>query len=171
MSLNLSGAGKMIWTAKEGSKVTLSSPASIAGDRAISMYDPLFDSDMQFGSKRTSAVAVAKTTLLASESGSVIFVDDTAQTTFTLPALGKGLNYHFVCVKKANVSDVAVTSTGANMSGHLIGGAVQIACLSKTTINFVKNVAEPGDELRLVCNGTIWSASGKGQTTLCFSTA
>lgn len=178
MSVSLDTAGAIVFKSSSavaaGSyPVTLSAPTSVAAARAISMYDPIGDSALSFGRQRVIAVADAGTrTMTSAESGSLVSINGTNAVVINLPAPSAGLKYDFMmAIKNPATQDIPITATGALLNGHIIGAATAVACVAKTTINFVKAVAEAGSIVKVISDGTSWALDAKASTAASFTVA
>jgi hypothetical protein len=132
-----------------------------------------------FCSATTSAAApipvvavAAATALTAAQSGSLINMTSAAANyAITLPALASGLNYKFSMFATANTNTVTITSTGANVSGYLIGNATRVAAAGVTSVIYSAANSLIGDNIEYVCDGTHWIVRGFAQTAATFTTA
>ena len=107
---------------------------------------------------------VVTTRLLAiADSGKTFFLDLAGGFTITLPVPALGLNYKFVVKTAPTTNYIILTDSVAN----LINGAVYsseaaavVVAAAADTINFVANLALPGDYITLESDGTSWFVTG-----------
>lgn len=132
--------------------------------------DYTFSGNVDFTGSSTVKVAdlTAASTLSASDSGKVLFLNSTTEFATTLPAPVAGYNFKFI-VKSApsGASYTIVTGSSANI---LIGGINELEVdtgddgpydADGDTITFVDGVSVVGDWVEMVSDGTSWYITGQ----------
>lgn len=151
---------------------SLASSATYVQPAAVSAQTPL----AAIPNVITLSANAAATTLLASQSGSIVLVPTQAQAqTVTLPALAAGLNFHCLVQGSGAVATgfiVSFQGPANTMAGSLNTSAgaaapnnilVSIAG-NRRNANFTAT-AIGGDFLDLFCDGTNWFARGQSAAT------
>lgn len=128
------------------------------------------------GGIATSAVAVAdaNTTILAADSGKPHLVANvSADRTFTLPAAAAGLDYTFIATVGAADGHDWILTTGSD-TNYFVGAIVHVDTDSDAAGDEIVvvspdgnsnsklqiNLPQGGTNVRLICNGTLWTVSG-----------
>lgn len=101
-------------------------------------------------------------TVLASESGSTLFIDNATGFVTTLPAPVAGLRYTFIN-KTANTSGnhTIISASSANIikgNQNSVAGDAGDSGTADDTISFVANQSVAADKVELFCDGTSWFA-------------
>jgi hypothetical protein len=105
--------------------------------------------------------------ILASESGKTFFLDAAGGFTSTLPAPAAGLEFSFVVKTAPTTAYVIATNAGSNIIVITVNeletdtGDDGPSDDDADTVNFVANVALPGDRIDFKCDGVKWYAAGQ----------
>jgi hypothetical protein len=126
----------------------------------------------------TAEIVIATNVIAAAESGSVFFLNATAEFVSTLPAPALGLRYTFVVTGAPSGASYTVIAAGGAtiIKGHVVtsqdaGGSGQSSTTGVLTLTFVDGVSVVGDRADFVCDGTNWfvSASAKSFAAITLS--
>lgn len=97
-------------------------------------------------------------TLLQSQTGSTVFVPTTgANSTITLPTSKKGLQYKLVCAANSGAHTITIAGSFA---GSAVDAGVVEDLSGTTSIVIAASDFKKGDYLELICDGSVWLASG-----------
>ncbi len=116
------------------------------------------------GPKAIIPMASATTRALTpAESGSLITINKTTGFNIPLPAVASGLIYEFVVYVTANAAVTIGTVAGANINVACLDGTpALVAGRLQSLVNFAAVAGNTvGDYIRVICNGTVWEASGQ----------
>ena len=115
------------------------------------------------GSSNPSTSVTAGVTLDAVDSGKTIFLADAASGNVTLPAVTTtGFRVRVVCAFAITTSSAVISAEGDNITGTLVVNGATVLSEVEDQINFILNLAEVGDYVDLVCDGTQWIVNGIG---------
>lgn len=115
-----------------------------------------------------SALLAATNTLVASDSGRVLFLNHATEFATTLPALAAGLRFTFVVTAAPSGADYTIVTAS---SANIIKGQIYTLDVNSATdpdfetsggdtVSFVGGKSVAGDRLDLICDGTNWFAYG-----------
>jgi hypothetical protein len=114
-------------------------------------------------------VVITTKTITAAESGSVFFLSLAGGFTATLPAVALGLHYTFVVKTAPTTAYIIASATADNIIGYPVAAVGTDESANGNTagdqINFVANVALPGDSVEVWSDGTSWFAKASGKAT------
>jgi hypothetical protein len=136
------------------------------------MANPLYgqnkaDNKIDMG-KRSVKYTASGLTLVAADSGMALFVNLAADTTITLPSAAKGLHFEINVAKTGGSYDLEIVSPSA--TNYFYGGVihddsnaddVSIASDYNSNDYLTLLVAQPGSQVILYCDGTLWYVSGQ----------
>ena len=110
------------------------------------------------GHKKVAVSSTAAKTLVAADSGKVIFIDGSSGHAYTLPTSNmKGLHYKFIMTD--TTADCTITAGSAIIKGEAAADGGTGVSLAGTTIT-MELAGAIGDWVELVSDGTNWYASG-----------
>lgn len=165
-SVALSDVKEQITLGVYPTQTVLSCPANNSGKRTYSTYDAQSDCHVRLGIDAVKSVSAA-TTLLASESGSIVRVTVGSNYTIALPALTAaiaGTRYRFVNVSAGAFTVVIDSGTAAAMKGSVLSSAGAAATsailLGQQKVNFTAT-SLLGDWVEVWTDGTFWYADGR----------
>ncbi len=98
-------------------------------------------------------------TVPASESG-ITYLLDAIGEVITLPAVGVGLNYKFVCTVTTVTTDWTIINGADVMFGSATVAGAVVACSAKDVITLVVAKFLPGDFVFIESDGTNWYVTG-----------
>lgn len=147
---------------------------AIAGDDRILVGDTSADGEQKYmtaadllAGSGMAEVVVTTNVISASESGKTFFLDLAGGFTSTLPAPALGLRYRFIVKTAPTTAYVIATNGGANIMVVSVNELETDTTEDgpsdddADTLNFVANVALPGDFVDVFCDGTLWYALGQ----------
>lgn len=110
----------------------------------------------------TSSVT-AGSTLTVADHGKTIFLADAASGDVTLPAVTlTGFAVRVVCAFAITTSSAVISAEGDNITGTLVVNGATVLAEVEDQINFILNLAEVGDYIDIVSDGTSWIVNGIG---------
>ena len=102
-------------------------------------------------------------TLTYLDSGKTIFLADAAPGDVTLPAVTyTGFKVRVVCAFAITSSSAVISAEGDNITGTLVVNGATVLAEVEDQINFILNLAEVGDYIDLVSDGSQWIVHGIG---------
>jgi len=106
---------------------------------------------------------LAAQTLTAADNGKIILLGDAAPGDVTLPAVtNTGFTVKVLCNFAITTSAAVVSAEGDNISGLIIVNGATVLAEVEDQINFILNLAEIGDYVDLLSDGTSWIVNGAG---------
>lgn len=115
------------------------------------------------GSSNAYTSVTAGVTLDAADSGKTIFLADAASGNVTLPAVTTtGFKVRIQCAFAITTSSAVISAEGDNITGTLVVNGATVLAEVEDQINFILNLAEVGDYVDLVSDGTQWIVNGIG---------
>lgn len=109
----------------------------------------------------------AATTLTEVDSGKTIFLNSATEFEVTLPNVKAGLNFTFIVKAAPSGASYTITANAQNqMYGQIYTSDINSATdadfniYAATTITFADGVAQVGDSVRLISDGTYWYVKG-----------
>jgi len=166
-SLNVAQTASFPSTANQlvlggAANVTINAPAPLAS-RVYSTYDAGINCNFNLGVPNQISLTAsgAQTTLLPSQSGSLIFVPLlTAAATMTLPVQSvPGLKYTFQVLTTQTTAAITFTTASGNVSGAYVIGSAALLKAPATSFT-ITNIATQGTSVTIVGDGTNWSIFG-----------
>ena len=116
------------------------------------------------GHIQENEILTADTTLTVEDSGKTFFLDATGEV-ITLPStLVAGVNYTFKVIAAVATSDWTIVSATDVIEGYAVVNYATVAASNENTISLVAAAAIVGDEVKVICDGTSWQASGLGSS-------
>ena len=110
----------------------------------------------------TESVTAGKT-LVAADNGSVLFLGDADSGDITLPAVtNTGFSAKIICNFAITASSAVISAEGDNISGVLVVNGATVLAEAEDQINFILNLAEIGDYINIISDGTSWIVDGIG---------
>lgn len=92
-----------------------------------------------------------------------LFLADAASGDVTLPVVTlAGFRVRVVCGFAITTSSAVLSAEGDNISGTLVVNGATVLAEVEDQINFILNLAEIGDYVDFVSDGTKWIVSGMG---------
>ena len=137
---------------------TLSSTLAVTGATTLS-------STLSY--RNLTEVVTGTNTILAAESGTVFFLNAAGGFTSTLPAVAAGLYFSFIVQTAPTTAYIIATDGGADVIVITVNELETDTTEDgpsdddADTVNFVANIALPGDRIDFMCNGTKWYAMGQ----------
>lgn len=137
---------------------------------ASDSYAPKYTTaaELQASNSNNLAEIVATTNVItAAETGTTFFLNLAGGFTSTLPAPALGLRYRFIVMTAPTTNYVIATNGGANIMVVSVNELETDTTEDgpsdddADTLNFVANVALPGDYVDVFCDGTKWYALGQ----------
>lgn len=128
-------------------------------------YTPLLQED---GLRFETEDLTAASTLDASDSGKIFFLNSATEFATTLPSPTAGVNFKFIV--KAAPSGASYTIVTASSANIIIGGINELEVdtgddgpyiADGDTITFVDGTAVVGDWVELISDGTSWYVTGQ----------
>ena len=117
------------------------------------------------GLRRNIVELSADTTLTGDDSGNIFMLDAVGEA-ITLPAPFLGAEYEFLCSTTTATTNWTITATDTIIYGSAeVAGAI-VAASAEDTITLVIAKFLPGDNIKLVSDGTKWYVSGSVVTTV-----
>tara|TARA_R110000824_G_scaffold317264_1_gene504480 strand:+ start:245 stop:691 length:447 start_codon:yes stop_codon:yes gene_type:complete len=112
----------------------------------------------------TSIEAVtAGDTLVEADHGRTIILSDAASGNITLPAVTlTGFAVTILCGFAITTSSAVLSAEGDNITGTLVVNGATVLAIAEDQINFILNLAEVGDYIYLVSDGSQWIVNGIG---------
>ena len=104
----------------------------------------------------------AGVTLVAADNGKTLFLGDAASGNITLPAATAGFGVKVVCNFAITTSSAVISAEGDNISGVLVVNGATVLAEAEDQINFILNLAEIGDYINIISDGTNWIVDGVG---------
>lgn len=105
----------------------------------------------------------AGSTLTVADHGKTIFLGDAAPGDITLPAVTlTGFTVKVICNFAITSSSAVISAEGDNISGVLVVNGASVLAEAEDQINFILNLAEIGDYINIVSDGTSWIVDGVG---------
>ena len=102
-------------------------------------------------------------TLVAADNGRVLFLGDADSGDITLPAVtNTGFSIKVICNFAITASSAVISAEGDNISGVLVVNGTTVLSEVEDQINFILNLAEIGDYINLLSDGTSWIVDGIG---------
>lgn len=102
-------------------------------------------------------------TLTAVDNGKTILLGDAAPGDVTLPAVtNTGFKVRVQCNFAITSSAAVISAEGDNISGLLIVNGATVLAEAEDQINFILNLAEIGDYIDIISDGTNWIVNGAG---------
>ena len=102
-------------------------------------------------------------TLVAADSGKTILLGDASPGDVTLPAVtNTGFKVRVQCNFAITASAVVISAEGDNISGLLLVNGSVVLAEVEDQINFILNLAEIGDYIDILSDGTSWIVNGVG---------
>lgn len=109
----------------------------------------------------TPETQLAAQTLTAVDNGKTILLGDAAPGDITLPAVtNTGFKVRVQCNFAITTSAAVVSAEGDNISGLLIVNGATVLAEAEDQINFILNLAEIGDYIDIMSDGTSWIVNG-----------
>lgn len=100
-------------------------------------------------------------TLTAVDNGKTILLGDAAPGDVTLPAVTEtGFKVRVQCNFAITSSAAVISAEGDNISGLLIVNGATVLAEVEDQINFILNLAEIGDYIDIISDGTSWIVTG-----------
>lgn len=102
-------------------------------------------------------------TLVEADNGTTLLLGDAAPGDITLPAVTlTGFKVRVVCNFAITSSSAVKSAEGDNISGVLVVNGATVLAEAEDQINFILNLAEIGDYIDLVSDGSAWIVQGIG---------
>jgi hypothetical protein len=102
-------------------------------------------------------------TLVEADNGMNILLGDADSGDVTLPAVTlTGYTVRVTCNFAITASSAVISAEGDNISGVLVVNGATILAEAEDQINFILNLAEIGDYIDLLSDGTSWIVNGIG---------
>ena len=115
------------------------------------------------GAAATAESVTAGVTLVVADSGKTVFLADAASGDVTLPAVtNTGFRVRVVCAFAITTSSAVISAEGDNITGTLVVNGATVLAEVEDQINFILNLAEVGDYIDVVSDGTQWIVNGIG---------
>lgn len=100
-------------------------------------------------------------TLTAADNGKVLFLGDAAPGNITLPAVtNTGFHAKVICNFAITTTASVISAEGDNISGVLVVNGATVLAEVEDKINFILNLAEIGDYINIISDGTNWIVDG-----------
>tara|TARA_R110000851_G_scaffold251528_1_gene403991 strand:- start:33 stop:518 length:486 start_codon:yes stop_codon:yes gene_type:complete len=114
-------------------------------------------------SSNASTSVTAGVTLDAADSGKTVFLADAASGNVTLPAVTTtGWKVRVQCAFAITTSSAVLSAEGDNITGTLVVNGATVLAEAEDQINFILNLAEIGDYVDFVSDGSKWIVNGIG---------
>lgn len=105
----------------------------------------------------------AGVTLTSADNGKTVFLADAASGNVTLPAVTiTGFSVKVICAFAITTSSAVISAEGDNITGTLVVNGATVLAEVEDQINFILNLAEVGDYINIVSDGTQWIVNGIG---------
>ena len=105
----------------------------------------------------------AGVTLTAADNGKNVLLGDADSGDVTLPAVtNTGFQVRVTCNFAITASSAVLSAEGDNISGVLVVNGATVLADAEDQINFILNLAEVGDYVDFVSNGSAWIVNGIG---------
>ena len=115
------------------------------------------------GIAATTESVTAGRTLVVADNGMTIFLGDASSGDITLPAVTlTGFSVKVICNFAITASSAVISAEGDNISGVLVVNGATVLAEAEDQINFILNLAEIGDYINIVSDGTNWIVDGIG---------
>jgi len=102
-------------------------------------------------------------TLVEADNGKNILLGDAASGDITLPAVtNTGFRVRVTCNFAITTSSAVISAEGDNISGVLVVNGATVLAEAEDQINFILNLAEIGDYVDFLSDGTSWICNGIG---------
>ena len=110
----------------------------------------------------TSSVT-AGVTLTAADNGKTVLLADADSGDVTLPAVTTtGFSVRVLCAFAITASSAVISAEGDNITGTLVVNGTTVLSEVEDQVNFILNLAEVGDYIDIVSDGTQWIMNGIG---------
>ena len=105
----------------------------------------------------------AGVTLTTADNGKTVFLADADSGDVTLPAVTTtGFKVRVVCAFAITASSAVISAEGDNITGTLVVNGATVLSEVEDQVNFILNLAEVGDYIDIVSDGTQWIVNGIG---------
>ena len=103
----------------------------------------------------------------AAESGKTFFLNSTTGFVSTLPVPAAGLRFKFISMlTNTSGNHTIVCNGGASVfQGNVMVASTVVTSASGTSVNFLVNASDIGDNVEVISDGTSWFLSGSATTT------
>jgi len=109
----------------------------------------------------TPETQLAAQTLTVADNGKTILLGDASPGDVTLPAVTEtGFKVRVQCNFAITASAAVISAEGDNISGLLVVNGATVLAEVEDQINFILNLAEIGDYIDIMSDGTSWIVNG-----------